>query len=147
MRRRVLGLVTALALGAGLLGCAKIGSFMRPLTYGPNFDYITQEQLKSVMWQLARDVNRIDALVNDPAGVGPEQRDEIARLLVIMEDATGRLGREGIRTNHPLVDEHRDQFRADLAAARRGVSAEPPSYTLTREVSGACLHCHRHGTR
>jgi hypothetical protein len=147
MRRRVLALVMALAAGSSALACAKVGAFMRPHTYGPNFDYISKEQVKSVMWQLARDVNRIDALVNDPAGVGPEQRDEIARLLVIMEDATGRLGREGIRTNHPLVDEHRDQFRADLEAARRGVSSEPPSYTLTKEVSGACLHCHRHGTR
>ncbi len=120
---------------------------MRPYTYGPSFDYITQDQLKSVMWQLARDVNRIDALVHDPAGVGPEQRDEIARLLVIMEDATRRLGREGVRTNHPLVDEHRDMFRTDLETARRGVLAEPPNYTLVEEVSGACLHCHRHGTR
>lgn len=147
MRRRAIALVTALAAGASLAACAKVGAFMRPLTYGPNFDYISDDQLKSVMWQLARDVNRVDDLVNDPQGVGPEQRDEISRLLVIMEDATGRLGREGIRTNHPLVDEHRDQFRADIEAARRGVAAEPPSYTLTREVSGACLHCHRHGTR
>jgi hypothetical protein len=147
MRRRVLALVMALAAGSSALACAKVGAFMRPHTYGPNFDYISKEQVKSVMWQLARDVNRIDALVNDPAGVGPEQRDEIARLLVIMEDATKRLGSQGVRTNHPLIDEHREQFRADLESARRGVMAKPPNYRLAEDVSAACMRCHEHGTR
>ena len=147
MRRRLLALFISLAAGSGLVACAKLSEFVTAHTYGPNFDYIPDDQVDSVMWQLARDVNRIDAVVHDPAGVSPDQRDEIARLLVIMADATQRLGSEGVRTNHPLIDEHREVFRADLEAARRGVQSQPPSYTLAENISGACLRCHEHGTR
>jgi len=147
MRRRLLALVMSAAVGSGLVACAKLAAWVRPHTYGPRFDYIPDDQVDSVMWQLARDVKRIDALTHDPAGVAPAQRDEIARLLVIMEDATDRLGTQGVRTNHALIDEHREQFRADLEAARRGVLAQPPSYRLAEDISAACMRCHEHGTR
>lgn len=147
MRRRLLALIISFAAGSGLVACAKLSEFVTAHTYGPNFDYIPDEQVDSVMWQLARDVKRINALVHDPAGVSPEQRDEIARLLVIMEDATQRLGSEGVRTNHALIDEHREDFRSDLESARRGVLTQPPNYTLAENISGACLRCHEHGTR
>jgi hypothetical protein len=120
---------------------------MRPHTYGPNFDYILDTQVDSVMWQLARDVKRIETLTRDPAAITQQQNDEIASLLVMMEDATDRLGREGVRTNHPLIDDHREEFRADLENARRGVMAKPPNYRLAEDVSFACLRCHEHGTR
>lgn len=147
MLRRLLALVVILAAGGGLVACTRIADFVRPHTYGPRFDYIPDDQVDSVMWQLARDVKRIDTLVHDPAGVTPAQRDEIARLLVIMDDATKRLGRDGVRTNHPLIDEHREMFRSDLEVARRGVLSNPPSYALAGNISGACLRCHEHGTR
>jgi len=147
MRRRFLALVISLAAGSGLVACAKLADFMRPHTYGPSFDYIPDEQVDSVMWQLARDSKRIDTLTHDPAGITPAQHDEIARLLVIMDDATKRLGSQGVRTNHPLIDDHRELFRADLEAAKRGVMAQPPNYTLARNVAVACMRCHEHGTR
>ena len=147
MRRRLLALVISFAAGSGLIACTKVLEWVRPHTYGPSFDYIPDDRVDSVMWQLARDVNRIKALTHDPAGVGPAEHDEIARLLVIMEDATKRLGSEGVRTNHPLIDEHREEFRSDLESARLGVLSKPPNYTLAENVSGACLRCHEHGTR
>jgi hypothetical protein len=147
MRRGLLALCACLAAGSALVACAELSDWMRPHTYGPSFDYIPDDQVDSVMWQMARDVKRIDALTHDPAGVSPAQRDEIARLLVIMDDAAKRLGADGARTNHPLIDDHRDAFRADLEAAKRGVMAQPPSYTLAENVAVACMRCHEHGTR
>jgi len=147
MRRGILALVMSLAAGSGLVACANLAEFMRPHTYGPSFDYIPDDQVDSVMWQLARDVKRIDSLTHDPAGITPPQRDEIARLLVIMDDAAQRLGKEGVRTNHPLIDDHREAFRADLEAAKLGVLAQPPNYTLAENVAVACMRCHEHGTR
>ncbi len=147
MRRRVLALVISLAAGAGLVACADVSEFATAHTYGPNFDYIPDDQVDSVMWQFARDVKRIDELTRDTAAITPAERDEIARLLVIMDDATQRLGKEGVRTNHPLIDDHRDAFRADLEAAKRGVMSSPPNYTLAENVAVACIRCHEHGTR
>lgn len=147
MRRRFLALVTSLAAGAGLVACAEVSEFATAHTYGPNFDYIPDDQVDSVMWQFARDVKRIDALTRDTAAITPAERDEIARLLVIMDDAAGRLGKEGVRTNHPLIDDHREAFRADLESAKRGVMSNPPNYTLAENVAVACIRCHEHGTR
>jgi hypothetical protein len=147
MPRGFLVLVVCLVAGSGLVACAELSDWMRPHTYGPSFDYIPDDRVDSVMWQMARDVKRIDALTHDPVGITPAQRDEIARLLVIMDDAAKRLGTEGVRTNHPLIDDHREAFRADLAAAQRGVMAQPPNYTLAENVAVACMRCHEHGTR
>jgi len=147
MRRQALALVMSLAAGAGLVACAEVSEFVTAHTYGPSFDYVPDDQVDSVMWQLARDVKLIDGIVHAPGAKSPEQRDEIARLLVIMEDATKRLGRQGVRTNHPLIDDHREAFQKDLEAARRGVMSNPPSYTLAESVSAACMRCHEHGTR
>ena len=147
MRRGLLALVASVCAGAGLVACTQLSEFATAHTYGPNFDYIPDDEVDSAMWQMAGYVKRIDALTRNPAAITPAQGEEIARLLVSMEDATDRLGREGVRAIHPLVDEHRDQFRADLTAARRGVLATPPSYRLAQDVSTACMRCHEHGTR
>lgn len=147
MRREFPLLVVCLVAGSALVACADLSDWLRPHTYGPSFDYIPDDQVDSIMWQMARDVKRIDTLTHDPAGITPAQRDELARLLVIMDDAAKRLGTEGVRTNHPLIDDHREAFRADLQAARRGVVALPPNYTLAENVAVACMRCHEHGTR
>ena len=145
MRRVFGGTILCLALAASLPGCAAFLDRMRQHTYPPSFDYISDEQIDSVMWQLARDSKQIDKLVHVPGGPSADQRAEIERLLGVMLEASKKLGDE--RTNHALIDEHRDAFQADLEAARRGVQSEPPNYTLTENIAGACVRCHEHGTR
>jgi cytochrome c553 len=145
MRRDRFEAILCLVLAVSLAGCAALLDRMRQHTYPPSFDYISDDQLHSVMWQMARDSKQIDRLVHAPGGPTPDQRDEIVRLLGFMLEASKRLGDE--RTNHPVVDEHRDVFQADLDAARRGVQSEPPNYTLAENVAGACVHCHEHSTR
>ncbi len=147
--RRQLGIAAlCLALTAGLVACgAKFLERVRRGTYPPSFDYIPDEQVDSAMWQMARDSKRIDTLVHAPGGVGPDERNEIIRLLGFMLEASKRLGAENTRTNHPVIDEHRDEFQADLDSARRGVLSEPPNYTLAENIAGACVRCHEHGTR
>lgn len=148
MRRELWIAALCLALAAGLVACgAKFLERVRRGTYPPSFEYISKEQLDSAMWQMARDSKRIDQLVNAPGGVGPDERDEIGRLLGFMLQASKKLGAENTRTNHPLIDEHRDAFQADLENARRGVLSDPPNYTLAENIAGACVRCHEHGTR
>jgi hypothetical protein len=137
-------LLLAFSLTAQSLACSgDLSSTLRKSTYPPSFEYITKEQLQSTMWQLARDANELDYLAEKPDPLAEADRARMLALLGSMSDAAKRLGAEGKRTNHPLLDENREQFRADLAAARRGVESEPPSYTLARSVSTACSHCHR----
>jgi hypothetical protein len=124
-----------------------VGADMRKATYPPDFAYISKEQLQSTMWQLARDASEVDRLAAKPDPLSLVDRNTLLALLRSMETEVDHIGGEGKRTNHPQLDEKRDQFRADLEAARRGVESEPPNYTLARTVSTACTRCHHQSVR
>jgi hypothetical protein len=133
---------SALALATFVAACADWRGTMQEATYGPSFEYISPEQLKSTMWQMARDTRDLETLLAQRGPVSDVDRKRALALLDALYDESERLGSEGIRTNHPLLDDDRDRFRADIATARRGVQSEPPSYEVARTVSAACVHCH-----
>jgi hypothetical protein len=133
--------VASLALAVLGAACSD-WSWMRSGTYPPDFEYISQDQLKSVMWQMARDSRDLEKLLAQPGPVSEPDRRHVLELLTSLYDESGRLGGEGARTNHPLLDQDRDRFRADIATAQRGVESQPPSYEVARTVSAACVHCH-----
>ena len=137
----------ALAFAAFTAACSKWGASMREHTYPPSFEYISPEQLKSTMWQMARDTRDLEKLLGQPGPVSASDRSRAIALLAAIEKESEQLGTEGARTNHPLLDTDRDRFRADVVTARRGVESEPPSYELARTVSAACVHCHNRSMR
>ena len=140
--------VLVLAFSVLAIACkSDVGAEMRKATYPPDFAYISKEQLQSTMWQLARDASEVDRLAAKPAPLSLADRNTLVALLGSMEAEVDHIGAEGKRTNHPMLDEKRDQFRADLVAARRGVESEPPNYTLARTVSTACTRCHHQSVR
>jgi len=134
--------LASLVLAVFAVACSNWQHTLREGTYGPDFEYISPEQLKSTMWQMARDTRDLEHILAQPEPISASDRKRVRELLAAVYDESGRLGSEGARTNHPLLDEDRDKFRADVAAAGRGVDAEPPSYTLARNVTAACVHCH-----
>jgi hypothetical protein len=125
-----------------LTACADVPALLRRHSYPPNFKYITDAQLHSVMWQLAADVNALDALMRRPGPIDAPRRMEVERLLTAMRDASGTLEVQGRPTNHPLISDHLSDFRRNLVQALNGVESEPPNYYLVGAVSGACLPCH-----
>jgi hypothetical protein len=134
--------IFALVSSALLVSCADLPKFLRRHTYPPDFKYIERHDVSSAMWQLARDVTVLDRLMRQSGSVDAVRRAKARRLLVAMTNATTALRTHGRPTNHPLMGEHIEEFRRDLALARAGVDAEPPSYYLVGAVSGACLTCH-----
>jgi hypothetical protein len=56
-----------LLLASAFIACADVSSRLRRYTYPPDFIYIAEEQLRSTMWQLARDVRELDRTVRAPA--------------------------------------------------------------------------------
>lgn len=147
---RQMSIARIAVLALALLGTAcksDVGGELRKATYPPDFSYISQEQLQTTMWQLARDSKELDRIAAKPDPLSEPDRKTLLALLGSMELEADRIGKDGKRTNHPLLDDQRDQFRADLKAARRGVESEPPSYTLARTVSTACTRCHHQSVR
>ena len=137
----------ALALALLAAACSEWQGPLREATYGPSFEYISPEQLKSTMWQMARDTRDLEKLLSQQGEVSAADRERALALLDAIYDESERLGTEGARTNHPLLDQDRDRFRADVATARRGVASNPPSYEIARSVSASCVHCHNRPMR
>jgi hypothetical protein len=132
--------VMAAALIAGV-GCSSTLETTRRHTYAPTFNYITDQQLESAMWQLAEGIRHLDETLGTPP-VLPQQQLDVLQTIEGMEQAASRLGPEGLSSNHPRITHNLGRFREQLAIARRAVSVDPPSYYLAGRLSGTCLACH-----
>lgn len=139
--RSLFGLLAA----AALASCADLSSRVRRYTYPPEFNYISEAQLRSAMWRLAAGVRELDHLARVPKPIDEPRRNDILKLLVSMERATEELGKEGRPSNHPIIDDHLSILRGDIDLARKQVESEPPSYVLVALLPGACMYCHSRG--
>ena len=146
MRTRCVAVLASLLGASAFVGCIDFSAWMRRHTYPPEFQYITREQLSTAMWQLAQHVDELDRIMKGPAPIDEHRRREIVQHLNAMERATGALGVEGWRSNHPLVDANLEMFRRDIVLAREAVEAYPPNYFMVGVLYGACVYCHG-GTR
>lgn len=128
-------------IGLQLLACADLAGRVRQYTYPPGFHYISNEQLRSTMWQLAYHSRELRELMKSPEEAA-SHRPELLSELDRMEEAVVDLNRSGWPTNHPLIDGNRSSLLRDIRMARDGISREPPNFLLAGSVSGACAYCH-----
>jgi hypothetical protein len=135
-------LAVAFALACPASGCGGFFAKTREHTYAPSFNYVTDEQLESAMWQLASGVASLERILAPERVVTAEARLDVIRVLERMDAAAATLGPAGWPSNHPRIAQEIGGFRAEVAAAKRAVEAEPPSYYLAGSISGACLACH-----
>lgn len=142
MRFRSLLLFAILSASVSFVACADLSGWMRRRTYPPDFHYISQEQLRSTMWQLAHHVRELDRILRGPDSAGGRGRDEIIKLLVGMEGAVDQLGRQGWPSNHPLMDANLGILQRDIALARAAAQRDPPNYIQAGLLAGACVYCH-----
>lgn len=139
--RKYLILLISCSLVAPASSCADFGARLRQYTYPPTFHYITNEQLKSTMWQLAYHSRELRVLMASPEETAVN-RAEVLQHLRAMEQVTNDLNRTGWPSNHPLVDANRSSLLQDIRTAQDGVSRDPPNFFLAGAVSGACAYCH-----
>jgi hypothetical protein len=124
-----------------LLGCAGVAKQVRQYTYPPDFRYITRDELRSTMWQLAYHSRELSQLMRGP-DTPQQHRGEIIEQLRAMESAAARLGQSGWSSNHPLIDMNLPSFRRDIKGALEAVEHDPPNFLLVGPVTGACVYCH-----
>jgi hypothetical protein len=117
---------------------------LRRHTYGPGFNYLTQDQLETTMGRFARLVTQLNAVM--AADADPEidaaERAHIIELLRRLEHEAQALGPGGWPSNHPRISRHVDSLRRDLERARQAAEREPPNYYWAGSISGACSYCH-----
>ncbi len=132
-----------LLIGLTVSGCnLNIAKEIRRHTYPPEFNYTTEKELKTTMWQLAAQVKKLEEVMQNPNVNGDLRRREAMQILTEMEQISKALGMEGWPGNHPKVSRNITKFRSDLVAARRALETNPPVYYLAGTISGACSHCH-----
>jgi len=139
-----LPILTTIALTALIFAVAGCGAFetTRRHTYPPTFNYISDAQLESAMWQLAAGIRQLSDTFDLGAPLSQGQRVGVIETIRGMEAAATRLGPEGWPSNHRKISDELGHFREQLANARRAVARDPPSYRLARDLPVACLACH-----
>ena len=139
--KKFLILLISCLLGAQACSCADVGARLRQYTYPPTFHYISNEQLRSTMWQLAFHSRELRVLMASPEKTAVN-RPEVLQHLRAMEQVMIDLNRTGWPTNHPMVDANRPSFLQDIRTAQDAVSRDPPNFFLAGALSGACAYCH-----
>jgi len=129
------------AIGAPL-GCSRLPEADRRDSPAPGFDYISDDQLHSTMWQLAAGITSLEEILEPAHAVSQSQRLEVIRLLDGMIAVVDDLGPKGASVDHPRVARNLGGFRKKLVIARDSVSMEPPRYYLVGSMSGTCRACH-----
>lgn len=115
----------------------------RRAAYPPGFVALEPGQVHSEMAKLNTYMHRIDQVLLDGATISSEQQQQIIAILAGIDEVAGRLGADGTRTGHPLIDENIDYFKQELDIAMRDASASPPNYYTLGRLSGSCRACHR----
>ena len=126
--------LTALIVG----GCSEVR--VRP--YPPDIVYLDEQQIESTMMRLSADIWTINDIFDNNEYISTFNRERIVVLLKEMENEAMTLGAGTQKTNHLFIDEHIDQFKDDVVAARLAIEADPPNYYLAGRLSGSCLACH-----
>ena len=115
---------------------------VRKVTYPPDFNYISDDKLKSTMHTFAWYTTLLDNSLRDTGNVTRDQRLSAIDILHKMENLSQKLGTQSLTSNHDIISFNIDQFRQRIVDARRGLQQEPPNYYLVGRVSGYCLNCH-----
>lgn len=139
----ILGIVLGLGLIVGASGCESSSGSMRATTFPPDLTYMPPEQIRTSMWVLAAEIQRLEQLLEEPTE--SERRSlpsEVSASLSRMRVAARALDKPGRSTQHPILNQHLGQFLERLDRARLAVDRDPPEYYLASSIAGSCFLCH-----
>jgi len=137
--RIVLLVTTAIMISA----CSDFTAAVRKLTYPPDFKYVTGDELRSQMGQLAFQLQLLDqALVESNNGQSAQQQQVLDALGNIERIGSGlQAGEAG--SNHPFLQDSMKNFVSIVGQAREAASMNPPQYYYAGKVAGGCINCHK----
>lgn len=130
----------ALLCSVTIFGCTQI----RKLTYPENYVYLDKKQLTGKMALMSLYMRQIDEILLDNSTISSEQQGLIIRILTRIAVNTDSLATANYETSHLVIDDHVEQFKADVNLALNNARADPPNYFALGRLSGGCAACHRH---
>ncbi len=136
-------LVVLLVLVAGAaISCQDTLRRLRTVTYPPDFHYLTEDEIRTTMGQLAVEIVALEEIMNQEGGPGEEDREAVVATLRRMQGLAAKLG-DGTSTNHPRLDRGAPILQQDIERALAASKlTSPPNYYHAGRVVGACSTCH-----
>jgi hypothetical protein len=124
-------------------GCSDFAGAVRKITYPPDFKYVTGQELRSRMEQMAFQLQLLDqALAENNVGRPAQQQQVLGSLRNIRRIASNlQAGEAG--SSHPFLQDFMKEFVSDVEQARNTAALDPPSYYFAGRVAGGCVNCHR----
>jgi hypothetical protein len=124
-------------------GCTNTAAMIRKATYPPDFKYVSGQELRSKMNELAFQVQVLDQALlandDDPAS----RREEVLTTLRNIERiGVGLRAGEG-GSNHPYLQDFMSNFVSDVVQAQLAITMSPPRYYLAGRITGGCTNCHK----
>ena len=128
-----------------LSACQATLEGVRQVTYPPDFNYISRDELSDTMQQFALYTTLLERGLQNAPQVSTEQRRSAIAILGKMEQLSLQLGTENLTSNHDMVSHNIDRFRQKIVDARLALQQQPPNYYKAGAVSAYCLSCHALG--
>jgi len=123
--------------------CSDIAPIVRKVTYPPDFNYVSGEDLRSRMNQMAAQIQLLDQALFDTTGDEPDRQRQVVAVLRQIEKVGSSLSAGEAGSSHPFLEDFMDEFVADVGQARNAAALSPPRYYLAGRVTGSCAGCHK----
>lgn len=138
------GLRMILLLSAVLVisGCNDIAAMVRKVTYPPDFNYVSEQEFRSRMDQLAFQLQLLDRALVKVNTEQSIQQQQVLDTLRNIERIGSSLQAGEAGSSHPFLQDFMDDFVTDVRKSRTAASMEPASYYRAGRLAGGCVNCH-----
>lgn len=137
--RMILVLLTILAIS----GCNDIAAMARKVTYPPDFNYVSAQEFRSRMHQLAFQLQLLDQALEKVNTEQSTQQQQVLDALRNIERIGSSLQAGEAGSSHPFIDGFMDDFVTDVGKSRITASMEPANYYRAGRLAGSCFNCHK----
>ncbi len=124
---------------ASMVACAQI----RKLTYPPDFTYLEKREVESLMRQMGEGITRLDQLIAEASKSELNQQQKIIAELSELEKIATRLSGGHTQTNQIVINDHIEQFMADLGTAKMFARINPPNYNKAEQIGSSSHEGHQ----
>ena len=141
--RFIVYIILLVSAAISISACSNTAAVMRKVTYPPDFKYVSGQELRSYMSQLAFQLQQLDLSLAESNTVQPAKQQEVVDILGRIETIGEKLQAGEAGSNHPFLQNYMGNFVNDISHARIAASLSPPIYYLAGRVTGSCTSCHK----
>jgi TolA-binding protein len=138
---RVLPLAMAMSVAVGIGACADMG---KTSSYPNEVTSISKSksELKSVMYQMGVRLGNLESMIATGGLKNPEMKEDIIQELESLKKIAQSIRDGKVVTKHRQIDEHINEFIADVEHAKLAAASDSPNYYYAGKLAGSCTACH-----